>query len=134
MRQAKGDFEGALEELRLLEQTFQRRDFTLMARQVSVRLAMGDIASASLLVHSYIGDSRRQPLRPKLPLIAVEAFKLILARIYIAQGEIEQANQVLDEIQATVEPGKRFGRLMEVNLLRALALQKQQRGLSLRRP
>lgn len=128
LRQAKGDLEGAWEELRLLEQTFQRRDFTLTARQVSIQLAMGDIACASRLITpvlEILGDS---PYAHQLPLIAAEAFKLSLARIHIAQGEIGRANQVLDEIQATVEPGKRFGRLMEVHLLRALALQKREGG------
>lgn len=123
LHQARGDFEGALDDLRYLEQSFQRKDFTLVARQVSLRLAMGDIAGASLWVPPLLmmlGDSHDAP---RLPMIAVEAFKLSLARIYIAQGEIERANRLLDEIQATVEPGKRFGRLMEVHLLQALALQ-----------
>jgi LuxR family maltose regulon positive regulatory protein len=128
LHQARGDLEGAWEELSLLERTFQRRDFTLTARQVSIRLAMGDMASASRLktsIWEILGDS---PYARKLPIIAAEALKLSLARIYIAQGEIGRADQVLDEIQATVEPGKRLGRLMEVHLLRALALQKRAGG------
>ncbi len=36
--------------------------------------------------------------------------------------------QVLDAIQATAEPGKRLGRLMEIHLLRALALNRQAGG------
>ena len=100
----------------------------MTAQQVSIRLAKGDIVSASRLVPpilEILGDS---PYAHKLPLIAAEAFKLSLTRIYIAQGEIEQAMQVLDAIQATVEPGKRLGRLMEVHLLRALALNRQAGG------
>ena len=128
LRRAKGDFEGALEELRLLKQNFRRSDFTLMAQQVSIRLAMRDIASVSRWVKPLLAMLNDGPGAPRLPLIAREAFQLILARIFIAQGEIEQANQVLDEIQATVEPGKRFGRLMEVKLLRALALQRPEAG------
>jgi LuxR family maltose regulon positive regulatory protein len=126
LRQARGDFEGALGEIQLLKQAFQRRDFTLAARQVSIQLAMGDIASASLLVPPLRTMINHDPEAPRLPLIAIEAFKLILARILLAQGEIEQSNELLDEIQVTAEPGKRFGRLIEVNLLRALALYKKQ--------
>jgi len=126
LRQARGDFEGALEEIQLLKQAFQRRDFTLAARQVSIQLARGDIASASLLIPLLRTMINHDLEAPRLPLIAIEAFKLILARILLAQGEIEQSNELLDEIQATAEPDKRFGRLIEVNLLRALALYKKQ--------
>lgn len=124
LHQAKGEFDEALAALQMLEQTLQRRDFTLTARQVSIRLAVGDIAGASRLVAPLLEILSGSAYAQQLPLIAEEAFKLSLARIYIAQGEIEQAKQVLDEIQTTVEPGKRFGRLMEVYLLRGLALQK----------
>jgi LuxR family maltose regulon positive regulatory protein len=126
LRQARGDFEGALGEIQLLKQAFQRRDFTLAARQVSIQLAMGDIASASLLIPPLRMMINHDPETPRLPLIAIEAFKLILVRILLAQGEIEQSNELLDEIQVTAEPGKRFGRLIEVNLLRALALYNKQ--------
>jgi LuxR family transcriptional regulator, maltose regulon positive regulatory protein len=49
-------------------------------------------------------------------------------RVWLAQGEIERAMQAADELQATAEPGKRFGRVIEAQLLRALALQKQTAG------
>jgi LuxR family maltose regulon positive regulatory protein len=128
LHQAKGEFEEALAELHKLERTFQRWDFTVMARQVSIRLAIGDVAGVSQWVAPLLEILDDSPYAHQLPLIAAEAFKLSLARIYIAQGEIERANQVLGEIQVTVEPGKRFGRLMEVHLLRALAEQRQQSG------
>jgi ATP/maltotriose-dependent transcriptional regulator MalT len=126
--QAKGELEGSLKEFLNLEQIFQRREFTLMARQVSIRLAIGDLAGASNLVPTLLEILGESSYAQQLPLIAAESFKLSLARIYIAQGEIDKANQLLDEIQTTVEPGKRFGRLMEVYLLRALALQKPDSG------
>lgn len=126
LRQAKGDWEGAVEELRLLEQTLQRRDFTLTARQVSTRLAMRNVASASNWVEPILEILGESPYSHQLPLIAKEALQLSLARIYIAQGETGRAKVVLDDIQATVEPGKRLGRLLEVHLLRALALQKEE--------
>lgn len=126
--QAQGDLEGALKALQSLEQTFQRWDFTLAIRQVSLRLAMGDVQSASLLIdplREVFGDS---PYASQLPLIAAEAFKLCLVRVYIARNEIGQALRLLDEIRVTAEPGKRLGRLLEVHLLSALALQKESPG------
>jgi LuxR family maltose regulon positive regulatory protein len=126
--QAKGELEESLKEFLNLEQIFQRREFTLMARQVSIRLAIGDLAGASDLVPTLLEILGESSYAQQLPLIAAEAFKLSLARIYIAQGEVDKANQLLDEIQSTVEPGMRFGRLMEVHLLRALALQRQNSG------
>ena len=128
LQQAKGEFAAALAELQRLEQVFRRREFTLVARHVSIRLAIRDISGASQWVApllEILGDS---PYAHQLPRIAAEAFKLSLARIYIAGGEIERASQLLDEIQATAKPDKRFGRLLEVYLLRALAEQKQQSG------
>jgi LuxR family maltose regulon positive regulatory protein len=119
--QAQGDLEGAWSRLTMLEQTFQRRDFTVTERQVSLRLAMGDVDGAARLAPSILelfGDS---PYAQVMPLIAAEAFKLTLARIFVAQGALERAETVLDEIAATVGPGKRYGRLMEVFLVRALA-------------
>ncbi|MBN1537716.1 MAG: hypothetical protein JW908_13345 [Anaerolineales bacterium] len=126
--QANDEIEESLKELQLLEQTFQRREFTLMAQKVSLLLAAGDLATASGLVSPMLAILGASHYAQRLPLIAMEAFKLSLARIYIALEEIDKANQLLDEIQTTVEPGLRFGRLMEVHLLRALALQKQNSG------
>jgi LuxR family maltose regulon positive regulatory protein len=126
--QAKGELEEALKMLQYHERTFQRKEFTLMARKVSLLLAMGDLQGASSLVSSLLeilGDSH---YAHELPLIAAEAFKLSLARIYIALRKNEKAFRLLDEIQATVGPDGRFGRLLEVYLLRALALQKQDEG------
>jgi len=60
----------------------------------------------------------------ELPLIAQESFKLSLARIYIAHDDFEQAGNLLNEVQTTVEAGGRNGRLLEVALLQALMAQK----------
>jgi LuxR family maltose regulon positive regulatory protein len=126
LHQAKGELEEAIKTLHVLEQTIQRMDFTLAAQQVASRLAIGDVEGASSLTTPLLEILGESYYAQKLPRIAEEAFKLSLARIYIAQGELEKAVQLLDEIQATVEPGMRFGRLMEVYLLRARCVQKQE--------
>lgn len=124
--QAKGDYDGALEALHLLETTIQRWDFTLTARQVSLWLAMGDIDEASRLAALLLNVLNDRAYARTLPLIAQEAFKLCIARIYIAQEALEQARSVLDEIQPTIEAGQRDGRLLEVYLLRAMIARNQQ--------
>jgi LuxR family maltose regulon positive regulatory protein len=126
LHQAKGEFEEAIKTLHKLAQTVQRMDFTLTAQQVASRLAIGDVEGASSLATPLLEILGKSYYAQKLPRIAEEAFKLSLVRIFIAQREPEKAVQLLDEIQATVEPGTRFGRLMEVYLLRARAVQKQE--------
>ena len=126
--QAKGELEESLGVLRSLEQTLKRRDFTLTARQVSIRLAMGDIDSASELVDPLLEIFGESTYARKLPLIAKEAFNLYLARIYLAQGKFNLVQDILDSVQSTVEPGGRYGRLLEVHLLRSLTFLKQNNG------
>ncbi|MEJ2601626.1 MAG: hypothetical protein P8Z00_25110, partial [Anaerolineales bacterium] len=93
--QAKGELEESLKTYINLERIFQRREFTLMARQVAIRLAIGDLAGASKLVPTLLEILGESSYAQQLPLIAAESFKLSLARIYIAQGELDQANQYL---------------------------------------
>jgi len=126
--QAKGDLVGAWSRLGMLEQTFKRRDFTVTERQVSLRLAMEDVDGAARLAPSILALFGDSPYAQVMPLIAAEAFKLALARIFVAQGALEHAETVLDEIAVTAGPGKRHGRLMEVFLIRALAELKRQGG------
>jgi len=123
---AKGEFDQAVNTLNKMEQSIHRMDFTLTAQQVASRLAIGDVESVTNLVAPLLEILGKSYYAQKLPLIAAEAFKLSLTRIFVAQGKLEEALQLLDEIQATVEPMKRFGRLMEVNLLRARICQKQE--------
>ena len=128
LRQARGDLAGALEELQALEQAFPRSDtFSLTIRQIQVHLAMGNTDRASQLalpLTSWLDlEAEHVPTRP--PVVVVEIVELILSRVYLAQGEIEKALDGLKKLQATAEPGGRFGHLIEMFLLRSLALQKQ---------
>ena len=123
--QAKGDFSGALKEYRGFERNFQRREFTQMTRKVSVLLTAGEFDEACALVpeiESLLGGSS---FSMQLPLIAVEVYKLCLARIKIVQGLFEEVSTLLDEIEVTISRDGRLGRLMEVNMLRAINLYKK---------
>jgi len=128
LHQARGELDAALEILRKLSQSFQRWDFFLMTRQVSVQLAAGDVAAAAQCIVPLRQILRDSPHAHRVPLIAAEAFRLCLARITLAQGDLDTASQTLDEIQATVEPDGRNGRLLEVHLMRALLEQKRADG------
>jgi LuxR family maltose regulon positive regulatory protein len=128
LRQAKGDLEGALEEIHFPEQASQRvDDFNLAARQIQIGLAKGDIDSAwrwaAPLVEMLYSDSDTDAIRPTL--LFLEVIEAIIARVYLAQGEIEKTMQLLDRLRATAEAGQRVERLIEVQLLRGLAYQKQ---------
>ena len=115
LKQARGDFTGALAELDYLDQTFQRKDFTVLSRRILIQLAMGDIASAPFWEYSLTSMLSGPPL-PGMPKEAIQA---ILIRILLARGAIEQAAPLLDALQASAEQAGRTGRLIEVFLLRA---------------
>ncbi len=124
LHQARGDLDQALCELHGLEQSLQRREFTLLVRGVSIRLAMGDVAATSQYVPVLAASMNAEgPARP--PQIVREAFQTLLIRIMLAEGRCEPAGRLLDELQAAAWAGKRFGRLLEVYLLRAQALLNQ---------
>jgi LuxR family maltose regulon positive regulatory protein len=128
LRQAKGDLEGALEEIQLPQQASQRADdFNVATRQIQIRLAQGDVDGAwrwaAPLAAMLRGDAAARP-----PLLFLESIQAIVARVYLAQGEIEKAQGLLDSLQATAEPGQRSARLIELHLLRALAYRKQHEG------
>jgi LuxR family maltose regulon positive regulatory protein len=126
LRQAQGDLDQALEEIRLAKQAFQRADdFNIAARQIEIRLAQGDIDGAvrwAAPLMAMLDDS------VQLPLLFAEIVEALLIRVFLAQGEIGKVLQWLDRLQDTAEQGGRDRRLIEVHLLRALAEQKRQSG------
>ncbi|UCC88402.1 MAG: AAA family ATPase [Anaerolineales bacterium] len=129
LRQAHGDLEGALEEIQFPKQAFQRvDDFNVATRQIQIRLAQRDVDSAWRLAAPLVEMLRGDPAAVRLPLLFLEILQAIMARVYLAQGEIGKAQGLLDRLQATAERGQRSARLIEVHLLRALAYQKQNRG------
>lgn len=131
LRQARGDLKGALDE-NLLGQAYQAGvDPAGVARQILIRLAMGDPDEAARLARPWMNMLGAEPVTARLPLLVIEDIKAIIIRVFLAQGELERALSLLDDLQVTAESGKRFGRLIEVHLLKALAYQKQNRDLSI---
>jgi len=129
LRQVKGDVQGALESAQLVEQVGPRGDPTGMIRQIQLRLGMGDIEGAARWAAPLMSLFNAPPASIRLPLLVQEYFSAILARVLLAQGNVERASQLLDRLLTTADHGKRYARMMDVHLLRALALQKQYNGV-----
>jgi LuxR family maltose regulon positive regulatory protein len=130
LHQACGDFIGATAELAAWQELSRNTDTSFdagfaVARQIQLRLSMGDIDGAVRDSLPFQTMAKDDPSSQKVPLPIIERIQVALIQIFIACGEIEMAMQGLDSLQQTVEVGKRFGRLIDVHLLRALALQEQ---------
>ncbi len=125
LHQAQGNLQAAWEDVGLLEQRFPRTDHQVRARQIQLRLATGELAEAARLAAPWMGLLDADPAAVRLPLIVLEDLEAILIRVLLAQGDTERALHSLDVLQATAEPGRRSGHLLEVHLLRALAFHKQ---------
>ncbi len=126
LRQAHHDLMGAVEDLRQAEEIVKRKDYMTIARLVQLAIASRDSAKLEKIA------AELRPIflpgGPSIPLLFAEVLKVSLVRILLAQGNFAAALQWMDEIESTAEAGGRFGRLIEVHLLRALALQRQNYG------
>ena len=124
LRQAKEDLAGALEEIRIPQHIQRVDNFNLVTRQIQIALAEEDVNNAKRLAAPLAELLDRDPDSIQTPLLFFEILEAVIARVYLAQGEIGKTLQLLDKLQATAEPGERWGRMIEVHLLRALAYQK----------
>jgi LuxR family maltose regulon positive regulatory protein len=128
LRQARGDLRGALEEVLAVENDFGRKDHETISRQVQVLLAMGDVEAASRWIPPLSGMLAGDPAMPKVPPIFLEALKITLARILMARGETGRGLALLDEIVPQATASRRYGHVIEANLLIAAALLQVNQG------
>lgn len=126
LRQAQGQCQEALVELERLGETGV--DPTGMARSILLRLAMNRVDEAAQLAAPWLRLCDGDPSLPQPPLLISEIILIIVAQLYIAQGLLEKAWHLLDEAQATAEPGRRAGRLIEIYLFQALIRRRQDEG------
>jgi LuxR family maltose regulon positive regulatory protein len=129
LRQAIGDADGALEALRTAERALDGWVLNHLlihqiSRQVSVRLALGDIPAAFRWA---TGDPAilKRVMPAELPAYLHEVQQLSLARVHLANGEIEQALSTLAPLQAPAQAAGRVAHVIEIYLLQALTLKAQ---------
>jgi LuxR family maltose regulon positive regulatory protein len=115
--QAQGDVEGATEALRSAEKHMQTYPFQLAitiefkTARVTQCLAVGDVEMASQWAEECGGGSEME--------------QIALARLRLAQGEAAGAQRLLVQQHALAEEGGRYGRLIEILGLQAIALKAQ---------
>jgi LuxR family maltose regulon positive regulatory protein len=96
---------------------YPRNRSAVQACQVNLWLAAGNLAEAQDWAQS------KFPQIPiDLPFIR-ELDHLCLSRILVASRRWEEALDLLQRLSFEAQAGKRFGRLLKINILRALALQ-----------
>ena len=93
-----------------------------------IELDKGEVYEARQVAEPFIKTINGELDDPRLPLLFFEIVEAVVARVYIALGEIDEALNLLVRLEATAKLGNRSGRLVEVHLLRALAYQKQSEG------
>jgi LuxR family maltose regulon positive regulatory protein len=128
LRIAQGDLGSARaflqEEERILpgfKPFFEARSHYLACR-VLVHLAKGDFAAAARLV-------KENGLRSDDPLnFRGEQDHITLSRVLIAQGSYDEAESLLRRLAKEAQAGERFGRLIEILNLQAVALRALDRG------
>ncbi|MCA9874207.1 MAG: hypothetical protein KC441_11150 [Anaerolineales bacterium] len=123
LRQAQGDFPAAAAELTQLGKTGV--DPSGKARQILLNIAMGDLPEASRAAEPWLNLLGGETDPAQTPLLISESVQVTLARLFLAQGALARARHLLDAVEETAVPGDRNGRLIEVYLLKALLIQKQ---------
>ena len=138
LQQAHGEYAAALGTLDAFASLAQRRHFAAVwpARAAAVRaqiqLAQGDLAAATRWAES--SGLSLSPDDPELEFLREREY-LTLVRVRIAQGQgqgqgrgdaagpsLSEALQLLDRVQHDAEPKERMSSVLEILILRALAL------------
>ncbi|MGD8792551.1 MAG: LuxR C-terminal-related transcriptional regulator [Anaerolineae bacterium] len=125
-RQAVGDVEGALEAIHLAEQfdphlVLPERAVSLIAYQVRLQLLLGDVQEAARWVWG-AGTIPAAALE-NLPIAWHEWHQVSLARVHLARGEPEAVVAIHDRLFDAARAAGRLARVVELGLLRALALE-----------
>jgi LuxR family maltose regulon positive regulatory protein len=129
LRQARGDREGVVESLQLAEQFINAHPaWTLIIHQtwyqVQSHLWLGDIETAARWA---AGDPAliKREIPNNLPSFLQEVRQILSARVALAHGETKKALDVLNPLEPQAQSAGRNVRVIEIGLLKALALQAQ---------
>jgi LuxR family maltose regulon positive regulatory protein len=126
---ALGDEPGAMAALRRAEAIFGENQSRIMAIQlatcqVQYWLSKGDVATAAHWAerHPLTGEMIRLE---ELPLIGQEVQQVLLARVRLAQGRPDDVLAIYDQIHDQAQAVGRMAGVIEMSLLRILALQEK---------
>jgi len=97
----------------------------LATQQARLALARGRVAEVVRWVQRMEAALTVEKLGRPLLVAFRETLHTTLARAYLQQGQAEQAITVLDPLYGPAEAAGSFGRVIEIGLLKALALQAQ---------
>ncbi|MGD9099891.1 MAG: LuxR C-terminal-related transcriptional regulator, partial [Anaerolineae bacterium] len=128
LRQALGDTPGALRAIRKAEQVHRVGGSLFMAvtlawYQVRLQLLLGDVELAARWAR---GEAITPPVSfENLPTILHEVQQVALARVHLAQGQPGQVLAIYERLCAPAQAAGRMARVIEMSLLKALALQAQ---------
>lgn len=119
---AQKDWEAAWSYLQKAEQVARRCPASieiesLRSWQARLHLAQGNLAEAGQWAEMK-GSEIAGPFDPQ------QEFELLtLARIWLAQGKTDHAGSLLERIRSAAEESKRYGRVLEAQMLQALVYQ-----------
>ncbi len=129
LRQARGDLVGALEEIRHPEQGGPRvDDINIIIRRILIEVDRENVDAAWELASPLAELLESDAATERIPLLFLERLQAAVARVYLSRGEFENALRMADKLQSTARPGNRIPRLIEADLIRALALLEQSDG------
>jgi LuxR family maltose regulon positive regulatory protein len=125
LHHARGEWKGAhaaLDELLgLPEHNAQMVRLIVEAWRALFALRQGDIAGATRWATTFDPQARDELY------LRWEQSALVQARLWLAQGKVTEARQLLDRLLADAEKGDRKGRIIEILNLQALVLEAQHR-------
>jgi LuxR family transcriptional regulator, maltose regulon positive regulatory protein len=120
VQQECGDLDGAVLTLEKAEQIkrntpiFQPLGTMIETDRARLWLAQGNLAAAERWVHEHHPGKNG-------PLILRELEQIALAKVLLQQGKYEQTLDLLSDMEKSAEEGGRFGKLIEILVLKALA-------------
>jgi LuxR family transcriptional regulator, maltose regulon positive regulatory protein len=120
IQQESGDLDGAVSTLEKAEQLkrntpiFQPLGTMIETDRMKLWLAQGNLAAAEHWVQEHHPGKNG-------PLILRELEQIVLAKVLLQQGKYEQTLDLLSDMEKSAEEGGRFGKLIEILVLKALA-------------
>jgi LuxR family maltose regulon positive regulatory protein len=128
LRQIGGDGEAAQQALDEVSRLGHVRDSApamhRLARQRAwLALASGDLDGAERLLRGLDAPARNLGGEMRVPTPFQEAQTILQARLHLARGQGESALEELARIEPAASAAGRWGRIIEIRLLKALALQ-----------